>query len=78
MIVPQSPKTLYSLFETCCLGTERIRNIIKSRGDRSDSTWASPIVVVPKRSVPGEPPKRRLCVDYRAVDSLLLPVKKAF
>ena len=44
---------------------------------RSVSPWASPIVVVPKRSVPGEPPKRRLCVDYWAVDSLLPPVKKA-
>ena len=40
--------------------------------------WASPIVVVPKRTAPGEPPKRRLCVDYRAVNSLLPPVKKAF
>ena len=39
---------------------------------------ASPIVVVPKRTAPGEPSKRRLCVDYRAVNSLLPPVKKAF
>ena len=31
---------------------------------RSISTWASPIVIVPNRSAPGEPPKRRLCVDY--------------
>ena len=45
---------------------------------RSVSPWASPIVVVPKRIAPGEPPKRRLCVDYRAVNSLLPPVKKAF
>ena len=45
---------------------------------RSVSPWASPIVVVPKRSAPEEPPKRRLCVDYRAVNSLLPPVKKAF
>ena len=28
------------------------------------SPWASPIVLVPKRIAPGEPPKRRLCVDY--------------
>ena len=28
------------------------------------SPWASPIVVVPKRTALGEPPKRRLCVDY--------------
>ena len=45
---------------------------------RSVSLWTSPIVVVPKRSAPGEPPKRRLCVDYRAINSLLRPVKKAF
>ena len=45
---------------------------------RSVSPWASPIVVVPKRSAPGEPPKRRLCVDYRAINSLLPLVKKAF
>ena len=31
---------------------------------RSVSPWASPIVVVPKRTALGEPPKRRLCVDY--------------
>ena len=45
---------------------------------RSVSPWASPIMVVPKRTAPGEPPRRRLCVDYRAVNSLLPPVKKAF
>ena len=31
---------------------------------RSVSPGASPIVVVPKRTAPGEPPKRRLCVNY--------------
>ena len=31
---------------------------------RSVSPWASPIVVDPKRTAPGEPPKQRLCVDY--------------
>ena len=45
---------------------------------RSVSPWASPIVIIPKRTAPGEPPKRRLCVDYRAINSLLPPVKKAF
>ena len=45
---------------------------------RSISPWASPIVVVPKRTALGEPPKRRLYVDYRAVNSLLPPMKKAF
>ena len=31
---------------------------------RSVSPWASPIVIVPKRTAPGEPPKRTLCMDY--------------
>ena len=31
---------------------------------RSVSPWASPIVVVQKRTAPGEPPKQRLCVAY--------------
>ena len=45
---------------------------------RSVSPWASPIVVVPKKSAAEEPPKQRLCVDSRALNSLLPPVKKAF
>ena len=54
-------------------------NILEAAGIivRSVSPWASPIVVVPKRSAPGEPPKRRMCVDYRALNKLLPPVKKA-
>ena len=43
---------------------------------RSVSPWASPILIVPKKSAPGEPPKRRMCVDYRALNSLLPPVTK--
>ena len=34
------------------------------------SKWARPIVVVPKKSAPGEPLKRRLCVDFRKVNEL--------
>ena len=45
---------------------------------RSVSPLASPIVIEPKRTALGEPPKRRLCMDYQAVNSLLPPVKKAF
>ena len=44
---------------------------------RSISPWASPIVVVPKKMEPGEPPRRRLCVDYRVINSLLPEVQKA-
>ena len=32
---------------------------------KSISPWASPIVVVPKKSTPGEPPHRRMCIDFR-------------
>ena len=32
---------------------------------KSMSKWASPIVIVPKKSAPGELPKRKLCVDFR-------------
>ena len=42
------------------------------------SPWTSPTVIVPKRTAPGEPPKRRLCMDYRVVNSLLPPVQKAY
>ena len=37
---------------------------------KSMSKWASPIVIVPKKSAPGEPPKRILCVDFRKVNEL--------
>ena len=37
---------------------------------KSMSKWANPIVVVPKKSAPGEPPKRRLCIDFRKVNKL--------
>ena len=44
---------------------------------RSVSPWASPIVIVPKRTASGDPPKKRLCVDYRVINSLLPKVNKA-
>ena len=61
------------------MGTEELEILEKAGVKvRSVSPWISPIVVVPKRTTPGEPPKQRLCVDYRAINSLLPPVKKAF
>ena len=41
------------------------------------SPWASLIVIVPKKTEPGEPPRRRMCVDYRMLNNLLPPVNKA-
>ena len=40
------------------------------------SPWASPIVIVPKKTAPGEPPRRRMCVDYRMLNQLLPKVDK--
>ena len=39
------------------------------------SPTVSPVIVVPKKSAPDEPPRRRLCVDYRKVNSLQQEVK---
>ena len=44
--------------------------------ERSLSRWASPVIVVPKKSAPEEPPRRRLCVDYRKVNALQPEVKR--
>ena len=35
---------------------------------KSVSPWASPIVKVPKKTTPGEPPRGRMCVDYRMLN----------
>ena len=37
---------------------------------KSISLWASPIVVVPKKSAPGEPPIHMMCVDFRKINEL--------
>ena len=43
--------------------------------ERSLLRWASLVIVVPKKSAPDEPPRRRLCVDYRKVNALQPEVK---
>ena len=45
--------------------------------ERSISPWTSPVVIVPKKSAPGEPPRRRMCVDYRRINKLQPEVTKA-
>ena len=37
---------------------------------KSISPWVSPIVVVPKKSAPGEAPRLRMCVDFRKINGL--------
>ena len=39
------------------------------------SPWESPVIVVPKKLAPDEPPRRCLCIDYRRVNSLQQEVK---
>ena len=41
------------------------------------SSWASPVIVVPKKSAPDEPPCRRLVIDYRKINSLQEQIKRA-
>ena len=37
---------------------------------KSINPWASPIIVVPKKSAPGEPPRWRMFVDFRKFNEL--------
>ena len=41
----------------------------------SISPWASPVVIVPKKSALGEPPQRRMCVDFRTLNKQLPELK---
>ena len=43
---------------------------------KSLSPWASLIVVVPKKSRPGEPPRQRMCVDFRKINDLQPQVRR--
>ena len=44
--------------------------------ERSLLPWVSPVIVVPKKLAPDEPPRRRLCVVYRRVNALQQEVKR--
>ena len=44
---------------------------------KSISPWVSPIVIVPKKSAPGEPPHRRMCIDFRKLNDLQPEVRHA-
>ena len=44
---------------------------------RSVSPWASPVVMVLKKSAPGEAPRRRMCIDFHAINALQPTVIKA-
>ena len=72
--VAQSPYTLplkhYDLVR------QEIETLEKSGViERSLSRLASLVIVVPKKSAPDEPPRRRLCIDSRKVNALQPEVK---
>ena len=73
--VAQSPYTLpLKHYNWVC---KEIETLEKSGViERSLSRWASPVIVVPKKSAPDEPPRRRLCIDYRKVNALQPEVKR--
>ena len=72
--VAQSPYTLpLKHYDWVC---QEIETLEKSGViERSLSRWASPVIVVPKKSAPDEPPRRRLCIDYWKVNALQPEVK---
>ena len=60
------------------MGTKRIEKLEKAGiFERSISPLASPVVIVPKKSAPREPPRRRMCMDYRRINKLQPEVTKA-
>ena len=44
---------------------------------RSVSPWASPVIMVQKKSAPGELPRRMMCIDFCTVNALQPKVVKA-
>ena len=44
--------------------------------ERSLSPWASPVIIIPKKSAPDEPPCRCLCMDYQKVSALQQEIKQ--
>ena len=72
--VVQSPYTLpLKHYDWVCQEIE----ILEKSGviERCLSWWASPVIVIPKKSAPDKPLRRRLCVDYRKVNALQPKVK---
>ena len=43
---------------------------------RSVLPWVSPIVIVPKKSAPNEPPRRCMCINFRRLNTLQSAVVK--
>ena len=66
--VSQKPYTLALKHVQCIL--EEIEMLEKAGVIvRSVSPWASPIVIVPKKTTQGEPPRHHMCVEYHILNS---------
>ena len=74
--VAQSPYTLllkhYEWVREEIETLEKAGVIVKSL-----SPWASPVIVVPKKSAPDESPRRGLVIDYRKINLLQQQIKRA-
>ena len=70
MIVHQYVKKPYTLPLKCYSWIQQEIETLEWAGviKKSISPWASPIVVGPKKSAPGEPPKHRMCIDFRKTE----------
>ena len=77
-LTPHLSKTLYFTFEALQLGTTGDQDLRAKQASsrRASGPWASPIVVVPKKSRPGEPPRQRMCVDFRKINELQPQVRR--
>ena len=73
--VAQSPYTLplkhYEWVRKEIETLEKAGVIVKSL-----TPWASPVIVVLKKTAPDEPPRRRLVIDYRKINSLQQQIKR--
>ena len=73
--VAQSPYTLplkhYEWVQKEIKMLEKAGVIVKNL-----SPWASPLIVVPKKSTPDEPTRKRLVIDYRNINLLQQQIKR--
>ena len=76
---PHSIQTIHTTLKTPQMGTKRsTRNTRMSRYHRKKHfTMDLTSSYCPHKNVPGKPPRRRVCVDYRRINKLQLEVTKA-
>ena len=77
-----SPRTvLCGVLYTACVDASRTVFWDRSERagiiERSISPWASPVVIVPKKSAPGKPSRRKMCIVYQRINKLQPEVTKA-